>query len=82
MGRKTRWRARVEGMHLNADQVVEKTGHPIDHWERVLQQFSAATKHPRNVVGHLHLRHGLSRFWAHELMMWFQHKEKGNRRDG
>ncbi len=34
-------------------QVVEKTGHPLGHWMRVLAAFDAATKPSNAVVEHL-----------------------------
>ena len=58
-------------MHLTNDQVLEKTGKPLAHWRSVLDRFGAASKKPRNVVGHLEARHRLPRFWATNLVFWY-----------
>ncbi|MCA8954563.1 MAG: DUF4287 domain-containing protein [Planctomycetes bacterium] len=49
------------------EQVVEKTGHPLAHWERVLDRFGAATKKSNEVVAHLQAEHGVPRYWARTL---------------
>ena len=48
-------------------QVVEKTGHPLGHWMRVLAAFDAAAKPSNAVVEHLQSQHGVPRYWARTL---------------
>jgi len=52
-------------------QVVEKTGHPLAHWERVLDAFDAATRRSNDVVAHLQKEHGVPRYWARTLTTWY-----------
>ena len=56
---------------INDEQVMEKTGRPLAHWRGVLDAFSARSKPPRSIVGHLQARHQLTRQWSHHLMMWY-----------
>ena len=48
-------------------QVVEKTGHPLDHWTQVLTKFGVAGKPSSAVVDHLQSAHGVPRYWARTL---------------
>ncbi len=48
-------------------QVVEKTGKPLKHWDKVLDSFGAAKKKSNDVVGHLQKEHGVARYWARTL---------------
>jgi hypothetical protein len=48
-------------------QVVEKTGHPLGHWMRVLAAFDATAKPSNAVVEHLQSAHGVPRYWARTL---------------
>ena len=43
------------------DQVIEKTGKPLDHWQRVLDKFDAANKKSSDVVDYLQQAHRLPR---------------------
>lgn len=49
------------------EQVVEKTGRPLRHWDRVLDAFGAAGKKSDDVVAHLQQQHGVPRYWARTL---------------
>lgn len=48
-------------------QVIDKTGHPLGHWMRVLTSFDAAAKPSGDVVAHLQSAHGVPRYWARTL---------------
>ncbi len=49
------------------EQVVEKTGKPLAHWDQVLEAFGAAGKKSNDSVGHLQNDHGVPRYWARTL---------------
>jgi Domain of unknown function (DUF4287) len=53
------------------DQVIEKTGKPLAHWTKVLQEFEAAKKKPAECVAHLQGSHGVPRYWARTLTTGF-----------
>ena len=48
-------------------QVIEKTGQPLRHWQRVLEAFGAAGAKSNDVVAHLQQQHGVPRYWARTL---------------
>lgn len=52
-------------------QVIEKTGHPLEHWQKVLADFKAADKKSNDVVAHLQKDHDVPRYWARTLTTWF-----------
>ena len=52
--------------NVTDEQVVEKTGHALKHWDRVLAAFDAARKKSNDVVAHLQ-EHGVPRYWARTL---------------
>lgn len=52
-------------------QVVEKTGHSLAHWKSVLSAAGAATMKSNEVVALLQTQHGVQRYWARTLTMWF-----------
>jgi hypothetical protein len=43
------------------EQVIEKTGKPLDHWKKVLDKFGAANKKSNDVVDHMQQAHKLPR---------------------
>ena len=47
-------------------QVVEKTGHPLQHWRKVLSDFGAESKKSNDSVAHLQSL-GVPRYWARTL---------------
>jgi Domain of unknown function (DUF4287) len=49
------------------EQVVEKTGRPIEHWMAVLKKFGAETKKSAEAVSHLQNEHAVPRYWARTL---------------
>ncbi len=48
-------------------QVIEKTGHGIDHWIGILSAFKAETKTSNEAVALLQQTHGVPRYWARTL---------------
>ena len=48
-------------------QVIEKTGKPLAHWDKVLDAFKAAARKSNDVVAHLQKEHGVPRYWARTL---------------
>lgn len=48
-------------------QVVENTGQPLAHWDRLLDGFGAADKKSGDSVGFLQTVHGVPRYWARTL---------------
>ena len=52
-------------------QVIEKTGHPLAHWDKVLTAFGAAGAKSNDVVTHLQGEHGVQRYWARTLTTRF-----------
>ncbi len=53
--------------NVTDEQVIEKTGKNLRHWQIVLDRFAAATKKSSDVVAHLQKEHGLPRYWARTL---------------
>jgi len=53
--------------NVNDDQVIEKTGKPLAHWQKVLDKFGAASKKSNDVVAHLQNEHDVPRYWARTL---------------
>lgn len=49
------------------EQVMEKTGKPLEHWSRVLDAFGASGRKSNEVVAHLQTEHGVPRYWARTL---------------
>ena len=49
------------------EQVVEKTGQNLNHWQQVLDSFGAAGKKTNDVVAMLQSEHGILRYWARTL---------------
>ena len=56
-----------EYWEVTDEQVVEKTGKPLSHWERVLERFGASSRKSKEVVDHLQKEHGVPRYWARTL---------------
>jgi hypothetical protein len=48
-------------------QVIEKTGKPLAHWDKVLAKFGAAGKKSNDTVAHLQKEHDVPRYWARTL---------------
>ncbi len=59
---------------VSDEQVVEKTGKPIEHWMKVLKKFQAAKKNSNDVVEHLQNDHDVPRYWARTLTTNFLKK--------
>jgi len=57
--------------NVGDDQVIEKTGKPLAHWDRVLRAFDAANRKSNDVVEHLQKDHGVPRYWARTLTTRF-----------
>jgi len=53
--------------NVTDSQVLEKTGKPLAHWDRVLDVFGAADKQSNECVVHLQSAHGVPRYWARTL---------------
>jgi hypothetical protein len=53
--------------NVSDDEVVEKTGKPLAHWDKVLDRFKASTKKSNDVVAHLQRDHEVPRYWARTL---------------
>jgi hypothetical protein len=53
--------------NVSDEQVLEKTGKRLSHWNAVLKQFGAATKSSNESVTHLQKDHGVPRYWARTL---------------
>jgi hypothetical protein len=52
---------------VSDEQVIEKTGKPLAHWNKVLDTFGAASKKSNDVVSHLQTGHSVPRYWARTL---------------
>jgi len=52
---------------VSDEQVVEKTGHGIDHWTAVLKAFGAEDRKSNDAVALLQQDHGVTRYWARTL---------------
>jgi hypothetical protein len=57
--------------NVSDEQVVEKTGKPIAHWKKILDQFQAAKKKSNEAVAHLQNDHSVPRYWARTLTMQY-----------
>lgn len=53
--------------NVTDEQVIEKTGKPLMHWDKILTQFDAAKKKSNDVVAHLQREHDVPRYWARTL---------------
>ena len=53
--------------NVSDEQVIEKTGKPINHWVKILDRFGALGKKSNEVVEHLQREHGVPRYWARTL---------------
>lgn len=53
--------------NVSEEQVIEKTGKPLAHWDKVLDAFGAASKKSTEVVEYLQAAHGVPRYWARTL---------------
>ena len=56
---------------VSDEQVIEKTGHNIDHWIKILTAFDAKNKKSNDVVAHLQNEHNVPRYWARTLTTLF-----------
>lgn len=52
---------------VSDEQVIEKTGKPIDHWIKLLDRFDALNKKSNDVVAFLQKEHSVPRYWARTL---------------
>jgi hypothetical protein len=53
--------------NVSDEQVLEKTGKQLSHWEKVLDKFGARRKSSSESVAHLQQDHGVPRYWARTL---------------
>ena len=53
--------------NVSEEQVIEKTGKPLAHWDQVLNTFGAASTKSNDAVAHLQSAHGVPRYWARTL---------------
>lgn len=53
--------------NVTDEQVIEKTGKSLKHWEEVLDRFQSSTKKSNDSVAHLQKDHGVPRYWARTL---------------
>ena len=58
--------------NVSDEQVIEKTGKPLKHWDKVLKQFDAGNKKSNDVVAHLQQEHDVPRYWARTLTTRYQ----------
>ena len=57
--------------NVTDEQVIEKTGHPLQHWRAVLGKYGAADRPSTESVTHLQRDHDVPRYWARTLTTWF-----------
>jgi hypothetical protein len=57
--------------NVTNEQVIEKTGKALAHWQMVLDAFGATGKKSNDVVAHLQNEHGVPRYWARTLTTWY-----------
>lgn len=53
--------------NVDDEQVIEKTGKPLKHWQKVLDKFKALEKKSTESVEHLQTEHDVPRYWARTL---------------
>jgi hypothetical protein len=58
---------REDYWNVTDEQVIEKTGKPLAHWNALLDAFDAKSKKSNDVVNHLQADHGVPRYWARTL---------------
>ncbi len=58
---------KAEYWNVSDEQVIEKTGKPLAHWDKVLDRFGAGAKKSNDVVEHLQSEHRVPRYWARTL---------------
>jgi Domain of unknown function (DUF4287) len=58
---------KTEYWDVSDDQVLEKTGHNISYWMKVLKDFKPETKKSNEAVALLQNTHGVPRYWARTL---------------
>lgn len=56
---------------VSDEQVIEKTGHNIDHWIKILTDFDAKNKKSNDAVALLQNEHNVPRYWARTLTTLF-----------
>jgi len=56
---------------VSNEQVIEKTGKPIDDWIEILTAFEAKNKKSNEVVAHLQHEYQVPRYWARTLTTLF-----------
>lgn len=57
--------------NVTDEQVIEKTGKNLAHWDRVLAGFDAMSKKSNEVVSYLQNEHNVPRYWARTLTTRF-----------
>lgn len=53
--------------NVEDEQVIEKTGKPLAHWSKLLDEFKAHKQKSSKVVAFLQNEHGVPRYWARTL---------------
>jgi hypothetical protein len=68
---------RADYWNVDDEQVIEKTGKPLSHWKKVLDEFGAATKKSNDVVAFLQQEHEVPRYWARTLTTNYLKQQQG-----
>jgi hypothetical protein len=63
--------------NVSDDQVAEKTGKNLEHWDAVLSQYGAGAKKSNDTVAYLQNEHGVPRYWARTLTTRFLKNQGG-----
>ncbi len=63
--------------NVSNEQVLEKTGQPLDHWMEVLHKFGAKDKKPNQAVSHLQNEFAVPRYWARTLTTCYLKQQEG-----
>jgi hypothetical protein len=56
---------------VSDEQLIEKTGHNIDHWIKILTDFDARNKKSNDAVALLQNEHNVPRYWARTMTTLF-----------
>jgi hypothetical protein len=69
---------RSDYWNVTDEQVVDKTGKPLAHWDKLLGKFEAAKKKSTEAVAFLQESHHVPRYWARTLTTRYlkQHSDK------
>ena len=62
---------RSDYWNVTNDQVLDRTGYPLDYWRTILDSLGADELKSGDVVTHLQTMHALPRYWARTLVTWY-----------